>query len=54
MIFSDNIKISDFGMSTVFRHSGKERLLNVKCGTMPYMSPEIFINKEYKAEPADM
>lgn len=41
-------------MSTLFRHSGKERLLNQKCGTVPYMAPEIFIHKEYKAEPADM
>ncbi|CAG2122402.1 unnamed protein product, partial [Medioppia subpectinata] len=51
---NDIIKISDFGMSTLFRHSGKERLLNQKCGTVPYMAPEIFIHKEYRAEPADI
>lgn len=49
----DNIKISDFGMATIFRMKGKERLLDKKCGTMPYVAPEVLI-KPYKAEPADL
>ncbi|XP_054724563.1 serine/threonine-protein kinase Chk1-like [Uloborus diversus] len=50
---NDNVKISDFGLATVFRHNGKERILNNRCGTMPYVAPEIF-SRKYKAEPADI
>ena len=34
---NDNLKISDFGMATVFRYQGKERLLDKRCGTLPYI-----------------
>uniref|UniRef100_A0A0K0D0S3 non-specific serine/threonine protein kinase n=1 Tax=Angiostrongylus cantonensis TaxID=6313 RepID=A0A0K0D0S3_ANGCA len=49
----DVLKISDFGMATVFRHSGHERMLNAACGTMPYASPQV-IKGLYKAEPVDI
>jgi len=49
----DNIKISDFGMATVFRLKGKERLLDKKCGTLPYVAPEVLV-KPYMAQPADI
>ena len=35
--------MSDFGMATVFRHQGKERLLERRCGTLPYIAPEILV-----------
>ncbi|XP_022905274.1 serine/threonine-protein kinase grp-like [Onthophagus taurus] len=47
------IKISDFGMATIFRLRGKERLLDKKCGTLPYVAPEV-MESPYKAEPADL
>jgi len=50
----DSLKISDFGMATVFRHQGKERLLERRCGTMPYIAPEILVRPQYNAEPADI
>ncbi|RWS23413.1 serine/threonine-protein kinase Chk1-like protein [Leptotrombidium deliense] len=50
----DVIKISDFGMATLFRHNGVERKLNNKCGSFPYMAPEVYVGKEYRAEPADI
>ncbi|GFX12833.1 hypothetical protein TNCV_1975711 [Trichonephila clavipes] len=50
---NDNVKISDFGMATVFRHKGTERILENRCGTLPYVAPEVFF-KKYKAEPADI
>ena len=53
-IISDHLKISDFGLSTVFRHLGKERKLSRKCGTPPYIAPEVFAGLEYHAEPADV
>ncbi|CAH1263829.1 CHEK1 [Branchiostoma lanceolatum] len=51
---SDNLKISDFGLSTVFRHQGKERKMNKCCGTPPYVAPEVMRKEEYRAEPADI
>ncbi|KAL1418707.1 hypothetical protein MTO96_025739 [Rhipicephalus appendiculatus] len=50
---NDTIKISDFGMATVFRFRGEERLLVKRCGTMPYIAPEVLV-KQYRAEPADI
>ena len=52
--FPDNLKISDFGLATVFRHQGKERELGKCCGTPPYVAPEVLKKKEYRAEPADI
>ncbi|CAG9858609.1 unnamed protein product [Phyllotreta striolata] len=47
------LKISDFGMATYFRFKGKERWLDKKCGTKPYLAPEVFL-RPYRAEPADL
>ncbi|XP_013783485.1 serine/threonine-protein kinase Chk1-like [Limulus polyphemus] len=47
------LKISDFGMATVFRYQGKERMLTKRCGTLPYIAPEVLV-REYNAEPADI
>jgi serine/threonine-protein kinase Chk1 len=37
------LKISDFGLSAVFRlkDSGKTRMLSEKCGSLPYVAPEV-------------
>lgn len=48
-----NLKISDFGMATFFRLDGKERLLESRCGTLPYIAPEV-LETAYAAEPADL
>lgn len=50
---NDNLKVSDFGMATVFRLQGKERYLEKRCGTLPYVAPEV-LSKSYRAEPADI
>uniref|UniRef100_A0A8B9FRU8 Dolichyl-diphosphooligosaccharide--protein glycosyltransferase subunit STT3A n=2 Tax=Neoaves TaxID=3078114 RepID=A0A8B9FRU8_9PSIT len=50
----DNLKISDFGLATVFRHNGRERLLNKMCGTLPYVAPELLRCPEFCAEPVDV
>ncbi|XP_019853937.1 PREDICTED: serine/threonine-protein kinase Chk1-like [Amphimedon queenslandica] len=50
----DVLKISDFGLSTVFRHLGRERKLTRCCGTPPYIAPEVYSGAEYYAEPADL
>jgi len=49
----DHLKITDFGLATVFRLNGKERLLDKKCGTLPYVAPEVLL-KPYSAQPADI
>ncbi|XP_028664293.1 serine/threonine-protein kinase Chk1 isoform X2 [Erpetoichthys calabaricus] len=50
----DNLKISDFGLATVFRHHGRERKLAKVCGTLPYVAPELLSCKEFRAEPVDI
>ncbi|KAK3605763.1 hypothetical protein CHS0354_033966 [Potamilus streckersoni] len=51
---NDVLKISDFGLATVFRYQGKERLLEKCCGTVPYVAPEVMLRKPYNAEPSDI
>ncbi|XP_035482333.1 serine/threonine-protein kinase Chk1 [Scophthalmus maximus] len=50
----DNLKLTDFGLATMFRFKGRERLLNRLCGTLPYVAPELLGQPEYKAQPADI
>ncbi|KAK5858481.1 hypothetical protein PBY51_002616 [Eleginops maclovinus] len=50
----DNLKLTDFGLATMFRFKGRERLLSRLCGTLPYVAPELLSQKEYKAQPADV
>lgn len=50
---NDVLKISDFGMATIFRHEGKERYLATRCGTLPYVSPQV-MNGRYRGEASDI
>ncbi|KAM4546740.1 serine/threonine-protein kinase Chk1 [Fundulus diaphanus] len=50
----DNLKLTDFGLATMFRFKGRERLLNRLCGTLPYVAPELLSQQEYRAQPADI
>lgn len=36
-----NLKISDFGLCAVFKYKGKERTLSGRCGSLPYVAPEV-------------
>jgi serine/threonine-protein kinase Chk1 len=38
-----NLKISDFGLCSVYklRESGRTRLLTERCGSLPYVAPEV-------------
>lgn len=38
-----NLKITDFGLSTVFIYQGGRRQLSTACGTPPYSAPEIVL-----------
>ncbi|XP_045768882.1 serine/threonine-protein kinase Chk1-like isoform X1 [Maniola jurtina] len=52
----DRLKISDFGMATLFRVGARERLLARVCGTLPYAAPEVLTapRAPYRAPPADV
>ncbi|KTF76837.1 hypothetical protein cypCar_00019109 [Cyprinus carpio] len=49
----DNLKISDFGLATIFRLFGRERALTRLCGTLPYVAPELMSRSAFHAQPAD-
>ena len=38
------LKITDFGLCSVFKmkESGKTRLLSERCGSLPYIAPEVW------------
>ncbi|KAJ3141129.1 Chk1 protein kinase [Geranomyces variabilis] len=48
-----NLKISDFGLATVFKHNGKRRILTTPCGTPPYVAPEIHLMR-YNGDAVDI
>lgn len=52
--FLDNLKVTDFGLATIFRHNGVERKLDKCCGTYPYVAPEVLEGRLHAAQPADI
>lgn len=50
------LKISDFGLSAVYKlkESGKTRTLTERCGSLPYVAPELNSDAPYLAEPVDV
>ena len=53
LYFVDDIKISDFGLATMFMHEGRERIMETCCGTLPYVAPEVQ-KKSYRGGPVDV
>merc|ERR1712142_41019 len=51
---ADNLKLTDFGMATLFKHKDAERKLTKCCGTLPYVDPEVLRGGEFYARPADI
>ncbi|KAF8060725.1 kinase-like domain-containing protein [Lyophyllum atratum] len=51
-----NLKVSDFGLSAVYKlkDSGKTRPLSERCGSLPYVAPELNTDEPYQAEPIDV
>lgn len=35
------LKIADFGLCAVYRHKDKTRQLTERCGSLPYIAPEV-------------
>ncbi|OSC98895.1 CAMK/CAMKL/CHK1 protein kinase, partial [Trametes coccinea BRFM310] len=50
------LKISDFGLCAVYKlkETGRTRMLNERCGSLPYLAPEMRGNDSYAAEPIDV
>ncbi|KAL2916687.1 Chk1 protein kinase [Polyrhizophydium stewartii] len=48
-----NLKISDFGLATVFKFKGVTRVLTTPCGTPPYVAPEIH-HMKYNGDSVDI
>uniref|UniRef100_A0A8I6X1R2 non-specific serine/threonine protein kinase n=2 Tax=Hordeum vulgare subsp. vulgare TaxID=112509 RepID=A0A8I6X1R2_HORVV len=51
---TDNIKVSDFGLSALRESLGPDDLLHTTCGTPSYVAPEIINNKGYDGATADV
>lgn len=50
-----NLKLADFGLATVYKRTNKEkRLSHDKCGSPPYMAPEIVSSQGYDATMSDV
>ncbi|MBW0481374.1 hypothetical protein O181_021089 [Austropuccinia psidii MF-1] len=49
-----NLLISDFGLCSIYKHNGKERLLTEICGSAPYAAPELAFGKPYHGPSIDM
>ncbi|KAF8632479.1 hypothetical protein AX17_004829 [Amanita inopinata Kibby_2008] len=50
------LKISDFGLSAVYKlkETGRTRMLSERCGSLPYVAPELNTDEPYRAEPVDV
>ncbi|KAM0872277.1 hypothetical protein ACQ4PT_038830 [Festuca glaucescens] len=51
---TDNVKVSDFGLSAVRKSQRQDGLLHTTCGTPSYVAPEIIDNKGYDGAKADV
>jgi len=46
-IIEGNLKITDFGLATLFKYKGVTRRLTSACGTPPYVAPEVKIKLNF-------
>ncbi|XP_078171057.1 CBL-interacting protein kinase 1-like isoform X2 [Carex rostrata] len=49
-----NIKISDFGLSALPQHLGRDGLLHTTCGSPNYVAPEVLLNRGYDGSLSDI
>ncbi|KAF9434788.1 Chk1 protein kinase [Entomortierella beljakovae] len=47
------LKISDFGLATVYKYEGRTRPLTTPCGSAPYVAPEV-LEEEYSGDAVDV
>ncbi|KAH9823814.1 kinase-like domain-containing protein [Melampsora americana] len=51
---SGNLLLSDFGLCSVYKYNGKERMLSEICGSAPYAAPELAFGRPYHGPAIDM
>ncbi|KAD7477838.1 hypothetical protein R6Q59_007497 [Mikania micrantha] len=51
---SDNLKVSDFGLSALSRQVRDDGLLHTTCGTPNYVAPEVLNDRGYDGATADL
>ena len=44
------LKICDFGLCAVYKHKGMERRLTERCGSLPYVAPEVNLYNDASQE----
>ena len=49
-----NLKLTDFGLSTIFMRGKVKRTLSTRCGTPAYMSPELSCSEGYEGDDVDV
>ncbi|EGG11675.1 uncharacterized protein MELLADRAFT_102390 [Melampsora larici-populina 98AG31] len=49
-----NLLLSDFGLCSVYKYNGKERMLSEICGSAPYAAPELAFGRPYHGPAIDM
>lgn len=44
------LKVADFGLCSVYKlkESGKTRLLSERCGSLPYIAPEVSVSEWFQ------
>ncbi|KIM33560.1 hypothetical protein M408DRAFT_157007 [Serendipita vermifera MAFF 305830] len=48
------LKLCDFGLCAVFMYKGSTRKLKDRCGSLPYIAPELAYEGSYDAPPVDV
>ncbi|XP_076907409.1 CBL-interacting serine/threonine-protein kinase 25-like [Bidens hawaiensis] len=51
---NENLKVSDFGLSSLPEHLRNDGLLHTQCGTPAYVAPEVIRRKGYDGAKADI
>ncbi|XP_076895826.1 CBL-interacting serine/threonine-protein kinase 25-like [Bidens hawaiensis] len=51
---NENLKVSDFGLSSLPEHLRNDGLLHTQCGTPAYVAPEVLRRKGYDGAKADI
>jgi len=51
---NENLKVSDFGLSTLAESKRQDGLLHTTCGTPAYVAPEVLSRKGYDGAKADI
>ena len=56
ILTGDTVKVGDFGLATQFKTEGEQYVIEStsKCGSPPYMAPELFTGKAYNGSLVDV